>query len=159
MTVPPEEFKALVEYANSTENFVANKVNIIAGKDNSGVECWTIMAFQDIFEKGQRPHEIRAIHIILPKSSLAAEVDLSPAASAELKINSASYFKIINIDYETKKSTELTYLGKEGSIKYKWSTDPSQAEGNFGFNSIDNNNQPFKVNGYFHILNRGAHTI
>ena len=44
-------------------------------------------------------------------------------------INSASYFRIVNIDYEKKKSDELIYLGKTGVIKYEWSNDFKSIEG------------------------------
>ncbi|WP_124428451.1 hypothetical protein [Pseudomonas sp. R2-37-08W] len=161
-TFPSEHFKALVEYANNDFNFVANKINIVSSTDITGVPCWTIMAFQDAVNETTGSPEVNGIHIYLPKSSLKGEVDLVGGLTPpDLLQNSASYFKIVDKipDPQKKIDTIVDYLGTGGAIKYAWSEDNKQVEGNFGFSAIDDNGQIFKVNGYFHIFNKGPHTI
>lgn len=155
-----EIFEATVQYANEKDIFLANKINIALIKDNSGSSCWMIAAFQDIYEINKKPHEIRAIHIYLPRYQLHGRVEMFPALPPEAPIiNSASYFRIVNIDYEKKKSDELIYLGKTGVIKYEWSNDFKSIEGNIDLNTLDENKAPININGHFYLSNSGQHSI
>ncbi|MFJ2366262.1 hypothetical protein ACIPIN_21585 [Pseudomonas sp. NPDC087697] len=165
---PNEEFNATIKFPTGDFSFKANKINIEKSVDSTGIECWTLAAFQDIFKdpaykKGLASiKEVIAIQLHIARDKLTDDQQLFPAAIPPLlNKNSGNLSKIVDKipDKDNLIDTVETYLGDTGHIDYEWDADRTRITGNFELWVGDSNQETFRLFGYFNLLNRGQHLI
>ncbi|UVL40864.1 hypothetical protein LOY55_01735 [Pseudomonas sp. B21-040] len=165
--IPIEEFKATLKLQSGDFEFKANKINIVKSVDLSGNKCWTIKAFQEIFnDKGPTSDltgikEVIAIHLNIAREPIADNQQLLPAAlPPALNKNSGSVFKIVdNIPDENNQiDTTENYPGDAGEITYLWDELRTNITGTFSLRGKYADDY-FLVFGSFNLLNRGQHII
>ena len=165
---PKESFYATVEFPGNYLEFKANKVNIGKSVDTSGIECLTLMAFQDILKdptKGPGVNNLREVlglHLYLPQGSLTNDRALGRSALPPLlNAYSGNFFKIIDKipDMDNRIDSIVDYVGTSGWITYTWVENNTWIRGTFTLMVKGPDGKEFQMMGHFNISNTGEHLI
>lgn len=157
-----EEFRAIVSDGTQMELFKANTIKIKKIIDKHDIECWSIIAFQDVTNKTTGSPEIFGIHLYIsaapslkPRRLVAA---LPPPAAVT---DSAIYFKVLDKipDPDKDLDTQELYQSQDGTLVEIWDASQQRIQGHFHFSAPGIGEESIHVMGHFNILNTGSHPI
>ena len=155
-----EEFSAIVSDGTQKELFKANTINIKKTVDKDNIECWSIIAFQDVINKTTGSSEIFGIHLYISAASSLKPRRLVAALPPPTAVkDSAIYFKVLDKipDPDKDLDTQELYQSLDGSVVELWDAD--RIQGHFSFSALGADRSPIHVFGHFDILNKGSHSI
>lgn len=157
-----EEFKAIVRYETRNEPFKAEKVTIKEVIDKNGIECWPIIAFQEVVNEQTGSLELYGIHLYISKDLSVPPRKIGRALQPpSALINTAIYFKVLDKipDPDQDLDTQELHLSLDGLLVDFWEVDNRRVQGYFYFSSLDIYKKPLHIVGHFNILNKESHAI